>query len=82
MPWRLSGQEVWQLFKRLAAEELGKGADCNENWVALVQKQAENLVAQSTQESGEVELHDAGSRQQGNAWMMHLAQAQSHWPPV
>ena len=27
MPWRLSGQEVWQLFKRLAAEELGKGAD-------------------------------------------------------
>ena len=65
-------------FNGLAAEELGKGTGCNAQ-VALFQKQAGHLVAQIQQAS--VQLLDAGSGQQGNTWMMHLAQAQSYCPP-
>ena len=49
METALSAQEVWHLCQRLAAERLGKGADCN----AI---RAENLVAQIKQASGEVQL--------------------------
>ncbi len=49
-------QEQLDKFNRLAAEELSKGADCNETRVALFQKQAENLVAQIEQASGEAQV--------------------------
>ncbi len=43
-------------FNRLAAEELSKGADCNETRVAQYEKWVENLIAQiKLMPSGEVQ---------------------------
>ena len=50
---------------RRTEEELGK-QPVNDTRVAQYQKQADILLAQIKQASGELQLHDAGSGQQGD----------------
>ena len=72
-------------LNRLVIDELRKGTNRDEDLVAELRQERTSLVAQIAQikqVSGEVQLNDVGSGQQGHTWMMLLAQAQSCCPLV
>ena len=57
-PSLTSLQERLNRFNRLAAEELVKGADCDEDLVAQLQARARQLIAPiDRQETGEGQCH-------------------------